>query len=274
MHHPSYFECFVDRVNKRIPTYFLFSFLMHSMDFTFKSFCCDELECKNPQHQNLPLGACKRSFIMTNILNNNRSLSASRNSSFCTRPSGGINHGAHAKRIAQLLLSPTGSLLPSNDCSSCPPRRESTISETVCVCYYPLTPNWAVLYFMRIFFLFVSFFFLPVNFSPTTVSIFPSLPWKISNLLLQALFDLIFRLLFLFHRRLHRFSHCLAVNDYVSSLGLISRHWRCIFMISLSPFRFFDSFVQDSTFRRRHHIVRTICRATVNIFNFSAQLCT
>lgn len=99
-----------------------------------QSVCCDDLECKNPQHQNLPPGVCRRSLIMTNILNNNRSLSASRNNSFCARPSsGGINHGAHAKRIAQLLLSPTGSSLhSSNDCSMCPPRRESTISETVC----------------------------------------------------------------------------------------------------------------------------------------------
>lgn len=99
-----------------------------------QSVCCDDLECKNPQHQNLPQGVCRRNLIMTNILNNNRSLSASRNNSFCARPSsGGINHGAHAKRIAQLLLSPTGSSLhSSNDCSMCPPRRESTISETVC----------------------------------------------------------------------------------------------------------------------------------------------
>lgn len=103
-----------------------------------QSFCCDDLECKNPQHQNLPNGACKRSFIRTNILNSNRSLSASRNNSFCTRTSSGINHGAHAKRIAQLLLSPTGSLLPASDCSSCPPRRESTLSEMVCVCFCPL----------------------------------------------------------------------------------------------------------------------------------------
>lgn len=99
-----------------------------------QSVCCDDLECKNPQHQNLPPGVSRRSLIMTNILNNNQSLSASRNNSFCARPSsGGISHGAHAKRIAQLLLSPTGSLLrSSNECSACPPRRESTISETVC----------------------------------------------------------------------------------------------------------------------------------------------
>lgn len=76
---------------------------------------------------------------MTNILNNNRSLSASRNNSFCARPSSAnINHGAQARRIAQLLLSPMGSSLPStNDCSTCPPRRESTISETVCACFPP-----------------------------------------------------------------------------------------------------------------------------------------
>lgn len=68
---------------------------------------------------------------MANILNNNRSLSASRNSSFCARPTGNINPSAHARRIAQLLLSPSGQALPSSDCSNCPPRRESTISETV-----------------------------------------------------------------------------------------------------------------------------------------------
>jgi len=67
---------------------------------------------------------------MTNILNNNRSLSNSRNNSFCVRPAG-INHGAHARRIAQILLSPTGSKLPSNECVSCQ-RRESTLSEMVC----------------------------------------------------------------------------------------------------------------------------------------------
>jgi hypothetical protein len=115
------------------------SFCLHSHSNGFanmfpQSFCCDDLECKNVQHQNLPQGACRRSYIMSNLLNNNQSLSASRNNSFSVRPSSGptINHGAHARRIAQLLLSPTGSLLPSSECSNCPPRRESTISETVC----------------------------------------------------------------------------------------------------------------------------------------------
>ncbi|CRK96265.1 CLUMA_CG009689, isoform B [Clunio marinus] len=97
---------------------------------SLQSFCCEDLECKNAQHQNFP-AACRRSYIMSNILNNNnnRSRNPSRNGSFCHRPSIAINHGIHARRIAQLLLSPTGSSLPSNECTSCPPRRESTISE-------------------------------------------------------------------------------------------------------------------------------------------------
>jgi hypothetical protein len=143
MHHICCFgKQIVDSVNNCLlpassrPT-FLFSFLCTRWickQTTLQSFCCDDLECKNPQHQNLPMGACKRSFIMTNILNNNPSLNSSRNNSICTRANS-ISQGAHAKRIAQLLLSPTGSLFPSNDCSSCPPRRESTISEMVCVCF-------------------------------------------------------------------------------------------------------------------------------------------
>ena len=113
------------------------SLCVHSLELwtLIQSLCCDDMECKNSQHQNCAPGACRRSFIMTNILNNNRSLSASRNSSFCTRTSGGINHSVHARRIAQLLLSPTGSSLPANDCSTCPPRRASTKSEMVCVSY-------------------------------------------------------------------------------------------------------------------------------------------
>lgn len=96
-----------------------------------QSFICEDAECKNPQHPNCPLALGRNSFIMANILNNNRSLSASRNSSFCARPAGNINPSAHARRIAQLLLSPSGHALPASDCSNCPPRRESTISETV-----------------------------------------------------------------------------------------------------------------------------------------------
>lgn len=98
-----------------------------------QSFCCEDSECKNPQHPNCPLAVGRNSFLMASILNNNRSLNTSRNSSFCARPTGNINQGANARRIAQLLLSPTGNALPSGDCSNCPPRRESTISETVCL---------------------------------------------------------------------------------------------------------------------------------------------
>ena len=80
-----------------------------------KSFFCDDSECKNPHHQ--PHGPSKRaSFTISNIMSNPRSLNASRNNSFCTRSA--INHGAHARKIAQILLSPTGSSLPSNDCST------------------------------------------------------------------------------------------------------------------------------------------------------------
>lgn len=125
---------------------------------------------------------CKRSSIMTNILNNNQSLSASRNNSFCTRASIGTTQATHAKRIAQLLLGPTGSLLPSNDCSSCPPRRESTISEMVCVCFYPISFPFAissfstfhrliaVIYFIRNFLF--CFTCLLVKFSPTNYRFF------------------------------------------------------------------------------------------------------
>jgi len=80
-----------------------------------KSFFGDDTESKNPHHH--PHGPSKRaSFTISNIMSNPRSLSASRNNSFCTRST--INHGAHARKIAQILLSPTGSYLPSNDCST------------------------------------------------------------------------------------------------------------------------------------------------------------
>lgn len=68
---------------------------------------------------------------MTNILNNNRSLNASRNNSFIMRPNSAVNHSVHARRIAQLLLSPAGSAVPANECSYCP-RRQSMNSEMVC----------------------------------------------------------------------------------------------------------------------------------------------
>lgn len=81
-----------------------------------KSFFGDDTESKNP-HQHHPHGPSKRaSFTISNIMSNPRSLSASRNNSFCTRSA--INHGAHARKIAQILLSPTGSSLPTNDCST------------------------------------------------------------------------------------------------------------------------------------------------------------
>lgn len=97
-----------------------------------KSFGCEDAECKRSNHQNCQLAACRRSFIVASILNNNnRSLNASRNNSFCSRPTNVINNGTHARRIAQILLSPTGSSLAPTNCPSCP-RRESTISDTVC----------------------------------------------------------------------------------------------------------------------------------------------
>lgn len=112
-----------------------------------QSFCCDDSECKNRQHQNCLHAACRRNLIMANILNNSESLNASRNNSFCVRQGSGINHGAHAKRIAQLLLSPTGgSSIPTYECTSCPPRRESTISESVCACFLPFSPFIVVLH--------------------------------------------------------------------------------------------------------------------------------
>lgn len=87
------------------------------------------MECKIPHHQ--LHGTCKRaSFTISSIMNNPRSLNASRNNSFCTR--GAINHGTHARKIAQILLSPTGSSLPSNDYSSY--KHESAVSyDMVCV---------------------------------------------------------------------------------------------------------------------------------------------
>lgn len=50
--------------------------------------------------------------------NNSRSSNVSRNSSFCYQ--GTINHGAHARKIAQILLSPTENSLPSNGSSRVP----------------------------------------------------------------------------------------------------------------------------------------------------------
>lgn len=79
-----------------------------------QSLNCDELDCKGSH------GMRKRSSFVLSIMSNPRSLSASQNSSFCMR--GNVNQNAHARRIAQILLSPTGSSLPSNTCSSCPTR--------------------------------------------------------------------------------------------------------------------------------------------------------
>ena len=64
-------------------------------------------------------------------MSNPRSLSASRNNSFCNH--GAISHGAHARKIAQILMSPTGSSLPSNDCSSCMKHDSPASYDMVCV---------------------------------------------------------------------------------------------------------------------------------------------
>lgn len=54
----------------------------------------------------------KRSSFVFSIMSNPRSLSGSRNSSFCMR--GNNTQNAHARKIAQILMSPTGSALPSS----------------------------------------------------------------------------------------------------------------------------------------------------------------
>lgn len=60
---------------------------------------------------------------MNSISDSNRSSILNRN--------GGLNHGEHAKKIAQLLLSPTSLILSENENNSnLNNRRQSTLSET------------------------------------------------------------------------------------------------------------------------------------------------
>lgn len=82
----------------------------------------------------------KRSSFVLSIMSNPRSLSASRNSSFCMRgnQNAHLNQNAHARRIAQILLSPTGSSLPSNDCSSYPIRESPTMVCDLMLLFPPL----------------------------------------------------------------------------------------------------------------------------------------
>lgn len=84
-----------------------------------KSFNCDEVDTKSIH------GMRKRSSFVFSIMSNPRSLSGSRNSSFCMRNN--LNQNSHAKRIAQILMSPTGSFLPSNESSSYPIHESPTM---------------------------------------------------------------------------------------------------------------------------------------------------
>lgn len=92
------------------------------------------MECKTHPHQPLHGPSKRASFTISNIMSNPRSLNASRNNSFCTRSA--INHGAHARKIAQILLSPTGSSFPSNECSTY--MKHDASYDMVCVVQFAL----------------------------------------------------------------------------------------------------------------------------------------
>lgn len=95
-----------------------------------KSFPFDATESKSLQ-MGYSNGVCHRSLIKRSVLNNDQMLNTfnSQNNSLCSSEEN-ASQGTCARQT--VLISPSGNSALSNECSSCPPRRESEMSERVC----------------------------------------------------------------------------------------------------------------------------------------------